>query len=228
MNVKYLIPSALTLSNLTCGVLAILIGDNYFSSLLILLAAIFDLFDGAAARALNATSAIGKELDSLCDLVSFGVAPAYLYFLLAPGKGDFFYIAPVVLVLCGAWRLAKFNTLPPSKDFKGLAIPGAAIFIVGMVLGFHWDQTLLMGALFLPITYLLIAFVTGYLMISNLTLFSFKGLKDASDRPWLIALVVLTVLIAVLDYRLALPMSIVIYVFLGLIKSLTQSNLPKN
>ncbi|MEE9438465.1 MAG: CDP-alcohol phosphatidyltransferase family protein, partial [Saprospiraceae bacterium] len=77
---KRYIPSIFTSVNLICGFLAILLGDFFVSSWFIFVGMIFDVLDGLAARTLNAQSEIGKELDSMADLITFGVAPTYLYF----------------------------------------------------------------------------------------------------------------------------------------------------
>ena len=84
---KY-IPSAITAGNLICGFAAIQIGDFYWSPILLVCSFIFDGLDGLVARALGVTSEFGKQMDSLADVVSFGVAPAYLYYLLAPDPDD--------------------------------------------------------------------------------------------------------------------------------------------
>ncbi len=102
------IPSFLTCINLTCGFIAILLGDFYISGWFILVGMVFDVGDGIAARILNAQSDIGRELDSMADLVTFGVAPAYLYFLLAPGEGWVYFIPGIIYLLGSALRFSNF------------------------------------------------------------------------------------------------------------------------
>lgn len=126
MRVKAHIPNMFTFFNLTLGILAIIsiLGEAYaVSALLILLAAFMDRFDGKLARKLDVESELGKELDSLCDLISFGVAPAILiwsYQLAAIG-----FIGTVIIILfalCGAYRLAKFNIVEFDGVYMGVPI----------------------------------------------------------------------------------------------------------
>ena len=84
MKLKRHIPSFFTCCNLICGMIAILLGENIISYYMIISGMLLDAIDGIAARVLNAQSAIGKELDSMADLITFGVAPASLYYVLAP------------------------------------------------------------------------------------------------------------------------------------------------
>ncbi|TLS39320.1 CDP-diacylglycerol--serine O-phosphatidyltransferase [Pseudalkalibacillus caeni] len=123
----------LTLANLGMGALAIFYamkGQLHITLLLIFLAAFFDWFDGKIARKLNITSEFGKQLDSLCDLISFGVAPAFLIYQ----KTLFEFGTPAVVftilfIMCGAIRLARFNVIEFSGSFVGLPITAAGVFI---------------------------------------------------------------------------------------------------
>ncbi len=115
-----------TFLNLTLGILAIIsiLGEAYsVSALLILLAAFMDRFDGKLARKLDVESELGKELDSLCDLISFGVAPAILiwsYKLYDIGLAGTLII--ILFALCGAYRLAKFNIVEFEGVYMGIPI----------------------------------------------------------------------------------------------------------
>ncbi len=153
----YFLPNLLTAGNLFCGFVALTkivdadpFADNYFSQIklalaFILLACIFDLFDGRVARMGGVESPFGREFDSLADLVSFGVAPAFLVqrVVLADVFGEYhqisWFIASIYL-LCGAFRLARFNCLsamPHSgggKDFLGFPIPSAAGLVASLTL----------------------------------------------------------------------------------------------
>ncbi len=182
------IPNALTCCNLLCGCLAIIFafsmyisydGDSCLglpywqcSCILIGLAAVFDFFDGFAARLLKAPSEIGRELDSLSDLVSFGVAPAMLLFVLLRGYGIFSLIILIVPV-CGALRLARFNVADAGKTtFRGLPIPACAIFLIGLAgwIFNHWD--ILDGIAYLIIFAVIILIALA--MVSNIPMFSLK------------------------------------------------------
>ncbi|WP_026478737.1 CDP-diacylglycerol--serine O-phosphatidyltransferase [Alkaliphilus transvaalensis] len=126
MKVKAHIPNMFTYFNLTLGILAIIsiLGEAYsLSASLILLAAFMDRFDGKLARKLDVESEFGKELDSLCDLISFGVAPAILIwsFQLAH-VGVFGMVIIILFALCGAYRLAKFNIVEFEGVYMGIPI----------------------------------------------------------------------------------------------------------
>lgn len=152
----YFLPNLLTAGNLFCGFVALTkivdadpYSENYFAQIklslaFILLACIFDLFDGRVARMGGIESPFGREFDSLADLISFGVAPAFLVqrVVLADVFGQYhqisWFIASIYL-LCGAFRLARFNCLAvmggaASKDFLGFPIPSAAGLVASLTL----------------------------------------------------------------------------------------------
>ena len=153
----YFLPNLLTAGNLFCGFVALTkiveadpLADDYFGQIklalaFILLACIFDLLDGRVARLGGADSPFGREFDSLADLVSFGVAPAFLVqrVVLANVFGEYrqisWFIASIYL-LCGAFRLARFNCLSAmagnggGKDFLGFPIPSAAGLVASLTL----------------------------------------------------------------------------------------------
>ncbi len=124
---KSIIPNSMTLGNLVCGVLSIqLTINNDFTTagILILLGGILDRYDGTVARFLNTHSELGKELDSLADLVSFGVAPSILAFSLY-GFSNFGLLGKILLVLfpvAGAFRLARYNCTEFNNVFTGIPI----------------------------------------------------------------------------------------------------------
>ena len=129
-NFKMALPNIMTFMNLAFGIMAILIaahGKNglALASVFILFAAIFDRFDGKVARKLNAESELGEQLDSLADLVSFGVAPAFVAWGInfsTPGTEIVGYLSVVIFVCAGAYRLAKFNVSTCKKVYVGLPI----------------------------------------------------------------------------------------------------------
>ncbi|OAB40893.1 CDP-diacylglycerol--serine O-phosphatidyltransferase [Paenibacillus glacialis] len=136
---KKWIPNLLTFSNLSFGVLSILenINQNYFASaIFIIIAAVIDRYDGRIASHLNVSSELGKELDSLADLVSFGVAPALLIF----NKFNYFHLDIKAVGICvlllyiisGSYRLAKYNI----GKFKGAFI-GLPITVTGFILALY-------------------------------------------------------------------------------------------
>lgn len=128
------IPNLLTICNLLCGVLSItfnMSGLVIIASIFIFIAAIFDLLDGRVARKLKVNSEFGVELDSLADIVSFGVAPALL-FLSISAPSILTSFAFILFPTMGALRLAKFSAKPTIGYFKGLPIPAAGLPLAGM------------------------------------------------------------------------------------------------
>ncbi len=169
------IPNFITLGNLFCGCIAIAHHSLEWSCFFIFLAAVLDFFDGLVARLLNVTSPLGKQLDSLADVVSFGVAPAFLLHqtLLLETSIDFSYtLLPFLLAVGGAWRLARFNIdETQSEHFKGLPIPANGIFWIGfLLLNRQW---LAVEEAKLPIIICLVLAMT-FLMVSTIPLLSFK------------------------------------------------------
>ncbi|MCL6610061.1 MAG: CDP-diacylglycerol--serine O-phosphatidyltransferase [Peptococcaceae bacterium] len=133
-----LLPNILTGANLAVGMVALVYtieGKYAAGSLLILIAALLDRLDGKVARKMGASSEFGKELDSLADLVSFGVAPAvtaYLWGLKSLGLAGL--LVMVLFVSCGALRLARFNIMNVSGYFLGVPITIAGSLVAAMVL----------------------------------------------------------------------------------------------
>lgn len=147
MNIKAHIPNTITCLNLVSGAVAIVMalhGSQTIGALTgfqwafvaIGAAAVFDFADGAMARLLKAYSDVGRELDSLSDLVSFGLAPAaMMYQTICETAGGFtaWALVPLMIAVCGALRLARFNVdTTQSVTFTGLPIPANAIFWIGM------------------------------------------------------------------------------------------------
>lgn len=227
------IPNIITSLNLISGFFAIIFassGDIVTSSWLILAAMIFDFLDGFSARLLKAYSVIGKELDSLADVVSFGVAPGIImYHLLrnslslnASLNADFNSVNSLLLLLisalmpvCGALRLAIFNVdSTQTKTFKGLPIPANALAVISVVIAGHNSQSHLFNS-FSGSPFLLILFtvVLSLLMISRIPLLSMKAvnlkLKGNEGRYILIGLV----LAAFAIFRInAFPLVIPLYI----------------
>ena len=227
------IPNIITSLNLISGFFAIIFassGDIVTSSWLILAAMIFDFLDGFSARLLKAYSVIGKELDSLADVVSFGVAPGIImYHLLknslslnAPLNADLNGVNTLLLLLisalmpvCGALRLAIFNVdSTQTKTFKGLPIPANALAVISVVIAGHNSQSHLFNS-FSGSPFLLILFtvVLSLLMVSRIPLLSMKAvnlkLKGNEGRYILIGLV----LAAFAIFRInAFPLVIPLYI----------------
>ncbi|KAB2334822.1 CDP-diacylglycerol--serine O-phosphatidyltransferase [Cytobacillus depressus] len=128
------VPNLFTIGNLICGVLSITFNMSGFleaAAIFIFISAVFDLFDGRIARKLKVNSEFGVELDSLADIVSFGVAPALLFHSIA-APSLFTSLAFILFPTMGALRLAKFSVKPTIGYFKGLPIPAAGLPLAGM------------------------------------------------------------------------------------------------
>ena len=128
------IPSLFTVGNLFLGVLSIILafsGEHGIAAVLVIVAMLLDGLDGRVARALNAQSEFGKELDSLSDVISFGVAPAFIMYVVAFNDPSvispaFAWIVTAIFPICGALRLARFNVVAGTPGyFIGLPIPAA-------------------------------------------------------------------------------------------------------
>lgn len=184
---------------------------------------LFDFADGMAARLLNVKSAIGKELDSLADNVTFGVLPALLMFLMLQDKTHspwLPYIAFLIAVF-SALRLAKFNVdTRQEENFIGLPTPANALFISSLV--FFQES--------LPIELLItITVIFSLLLVAELPLFSLK-LKSAkwSGNEIRIIFILLSVLLIIFLQLAALPFIIISYILLSLIyKTLAGRSLKK-
>ena len=197
---KWILPNACTAANLFFGMLSILAtyeGNFFWASVFILLALIADGMDGRVARALNATSELGKEMDSLCDLGSFGIAPAFLaYAFCMHNYGLFGKAAAIIFALCGMWRLARFNvnTGIVHGFFMGLAIPAGGCIIATTTLLFtamniHPEQ---FGFIY-PITVIIVA----YLMVSHVHYPDFKG---NGEKNFLVAKIFALIIFAGIIY----------------------------
>lgn len=225
--IKQQIPNTITLLNLLSGCFAIVFAFRYndtigclnawqWAFVCIGLATIFDFCDGLSARLLHAYSAVGKELDSLADLVSFGLAPAALAYnaMTANGSG-WLAIAAFITTAFGALRLARFNVDDrQTTSFIGLPIPSNAIFWIGAIawvneFGYPGDAVMI-----------ILSLATAYLMVCNLRMFSLKvkslAWKGNALRYTLIAATIAGVCAIGLS---ALAFAIILYIILSLIDS---------
>jgi CDP-diacylglycerol--serine O-phosphatidyltransferase len=166
----------------------------------ILFAVLFDGMDGRAARATRTTSRFGMEYDSLADLVSFGVAPALLIYSWALSSyGRIGWAAAFLFLVCGALRLARFNTQPGSSDgsFIGLPIPAAAAVIAATVLLDH--HILRLGKEIKPMVIVAVTYVLAGLMVSQFRYRGFKNFQLGSRKPFRVlvsAVIVLIIIVA--------------------------------
>jgi CDP-diacylglycerol---serine O-phosphatidyltransferase len=213
------IPNFITSLNLAAGFLSIIAtsnGDTVEASWLILAALIFDFLDGFSARLLKAYSETGKELDSLADVVSFGVAPAFIiYKLLVPlvrdlvppvsgapaAFGTVILFIPVLMPVCAALRLAKFNLdATQAKSFKGLPTPANATAIISVVIASQFSSAHLLNSFIKsPGALLVYTVILSLLMVTCLPLLSLKfenlKLKGNEGRYMFIGLVLLSFIV---------------------------------
>jgi len=223
--VKRAIPNALTLLNLLGGSLGLYFIYNDRPDLtlfMVLICLAADVLDGALARVLGVSSELGIQLDSLADVVSFGVLPSCILTWLLIGCTTEFteYLIPAsFLFVCGAaLRLAKFNIDTRERNsFYGLPTPSAAVVIFGILLVIQSGHRY--AELFKCNTeiFILLIVLLPPLMLSNLRLWSFKGLGDKNGRAILAAFLVIFVALTIWLGVAAIPVMVAIYILAGLI-----------
>jgi len=221
----YLLPNTLTLCSMLLGfysILSTLKGNYVYAAWAILFATIFDGLDGWVARLTNSTTKFGIELDSLSDLVSFGVAPAVLIYkwALAP-FGRIGWAAAFWFMACGALRLARYNVQmgsTESKSFTGMPIPGAATIIASLVLFYHEMSDIPPGKniLILGLTFLL-----AFLMVSTLKYHGAKEIDFRQRKPfWILVAFVLGLTIIVMHPPISLFLFAMVYLLGGIIENI--------
>lgn len=258
MNIKKYIPNFITILNLVCGVFAIMffiesfrVGNGVFSgcfggptiemryiingTYLILIATVLDFLDGFAARLLNVQSEIGAQLDSLADMVTFGIAPGFLFasftFQFFPESNWLFYMF-VLIPVFSAIRLAKFNIdTEQTTYFKGIATPANAIFWIGVFYFFQSDildkifnvASTELNILIVKIILAILVITMSLLMTSNLRMFSLKlkNLKLEGDNIYRVILIlgaiVLTIIFGLFtNIMAAIPFIIIMYILLSI------------
>lgn len=230
MNIKKHIPNALTSLNLLCGMVGIVFvldGDISWGAYLIFLAALFDFLDGFVARILRVHSEIGKQLDSLADLVTFGVLPSFILFQMVSENTDSEILPYITLVvgIFSALRLAKFNVDTRQSDkFIGVPTPANALLI--STLPFFIDRFETLGEfLSKPEVLIALSIVMSLLLVAELPLIALKfksyGIKDNLYRY----LTLVIGLVCVLAFGLAgIPLLIISYIVLSVVEGLNSKN----
>ncbi|MBN2382598.1 CDP-diacylglycerol--serine O-phosphatidyltransferase [bacterium] len=226
----YLIPSLFTLGNLFCGFYAIVLLFSHTShptpealfhkaALLILLAAFLDGIDGKIAKLTNSTSEFGMHLDSIADIISFGMAPGLLVYSWALFPFERIGWLPAFLFLiCGALRLARFNVQASkgvdNKYFKGLPIPTGALMIASFVLLVPEVEPLS----FLSIVIMVMVYCLSYLMISTIPYRSFKDIDLKQKRSAkVIFFLALFIVIIMLEPSLMIFLLLFVYIVSGIV-----------
>jgi len=255
---KKQIPNLITLLNLFFGCLAILVTFQsgtmatmdetgsmvieipeqiYYASMFIGLAAIVDFFDGFAARLLKVNSELGKQLDSLADVVSFGVAPSFIVFQflrlsLATDINALSHtsilMAPAFLIaLAGAYRLAKFNIDPDQTTyFKGVPIPMIGILTAAFPLVYWQSQATIFSKLLLsPIFWYIYIIIVSYLMVMDRPMLALKGFSGKNKLILPLTFVAIETIISAYFFKwMAIPFGFIGYCLVSLFysKTITQ------
>ncbi len=245
-SLKKNIPNFLTSLNILCGTLAITLsyqGKEFliYACIFIAIASVFDFLDGFSARLLNAYSELGKQLDSLADMISFGMAPAVImYTLMKEALGinklsfslagiDIFFISiPFLIVIFSGLRLAKFNIdTRQTTQFIGLNTPSNAIFIASfpVMLYFYPDSAI---SAFIQNKYFLtgVIFFESYMLISALPMFSLKikKLNWSNNKTRYTFLAVMGLMFVFMGIK-AIVFLVPLYILLSLIEFLSLKNI---
>ena len=185
MNYRVFIPNLCTSMNLVfgmCSIISTYNGDIFFASVFILLALVADGLDGRTARFFGVSSEMGKEMDSLCDCVSFGAAPGFLAYSFALHEyGLLGALAVIIYAVCGMWRLARFNVNASIIHgyFMGVPIPAGGCLIATWVMLF---TSLGISPLDIGMALPFIIMFTGYLLVSTFKYPDFKGKGEHINR----------------------------------------------
>ncbi|WP_158212289.1 CDP-diacylglycerol--serine O-phosphatidyltransferase [Natranaerobius trueperi] len=212
MNIKKILPSLLTFANLSIGFIVLLLisnGEYRHALSLIIIAMVLDGLDGKLARKLQVSGDFGKELDSLCDIASFGLVPAFYTWHM--NEAGLFYeiimvLALIFFIICGAYRLARFNVETSTKGFAGLPIT-----IAGGLLALVSYYAVMLNTLILIIFTIFLAL----LMISDISYSSFKGSHiQFRSYWWYLIPVLITFLFILLPYTFLIVL--IVYLFSGI------------
>ena len=240
MKIKKHIPNLITLGNLFCGTIATIYAvqaDFVFAGLFVILGILFDFFDGFAARLFQVSGELGKQLDSLADMVTSGVVPGIIMLKLIEvntinASNSFFdnsilgiSLVGLVLTLGACYRLAKFNIDTRQSDsFIGLPTPAMSLFVISLPLiqeysNIEFALNLITNNYFL----IAITILLTYLMNAQLPLFSLK-FKDYSVKSNLIKYVFLiaSLLMIIFLQYISIPLIIIVYVVLSVISNFSK------
>ena len=238
MKIKQHIPNLLTLGNLFCGTIAAIfaVEENFtLAGLFVVIGIFFDFFDGFVARLLKVSGELGKQLDSLADMVTSGVVPGIIMLKLIHVNlmrdinsfdDNFIDVSLIglILTLSACYRLANFNLdTRQSNSFIGLPTPAMCLFVISLPLiqqysDIEFVQSLINNNYVLIVITLLLS----YLMNAEIPLFSLKFKDYSIKNNWVtyLFLVISLMLILLINY-LSIPVIIILYVILSIIKNLT-------
>lgn len=226
--IKRNIPNLITLGNLVCGLISIVM--TFQSELLlaggfIFLGSFLDFLDGLSARLLKVSSEIGKQLDSFADMVTFGVAPGMIIYKLIIENHNNYESLPYIAFLIpifSAIRLSRFNIdTRQSSSFIGLPTPAAAIFIASLPLIHQWYETIFSTELLIGISIIL-----SFLLVAELPLFSLKiksaeNIKSKENKIRILFLISCVILLFIIHFA-AIPFIVILYIFLSILNNLIK------
>ncbi|GHA73732.1 CDP-diacylglycerol--serine O-phosphatidyltransferase [Pontibacter akesuensis] len=231
------IPNAITCLNLLAGCIGLYFafkGELVYTAYLIGIAAVLDFLDGMVARLMHAYSEIGKQLDSLADMVSFGVVPGTIMFMLlqrleSPFLGIPADIVPFfgfLITIFSALRLAKFNIdTRQSEQFIGLPTPACTLFVASLPLILETGDLIMFEIILNQAVLLILTVALSFLLVAELPLFALKfkhfGWQGNSIRFIFLGLSV--ILVAMLKFA-AIPLIIVLYILLSIIKKTSHTS----
>jgi CDP-diacylglycerol---serine O-phosphatidyltransferase len=257
VNLKKHIPNTITLGNLFCGCLAIVKafeGDLVWAAYLVGIALVLDFFDGFTARMLKVSSAIGKDLDSLADMVTFGVVPGIVMFQLInlsilsglngidlpddiggkpnySGTMNLSYVGFVITIF-SCIRLAKFNNDTRQSDsFIGLPTPANTMVICSLplILAFQPDLVFMADLTANPVFLCVLSLVMSLLLIAEIPLFAlkFKNFSWASNKLVYLFLLAAVIMMLTLQF-LAIPLVIILYILISIVNNIFLKSSIKN
>ncbi len=228
---KSVIPNLFTIMNMFCGFLSVINsseGNFYYASVLIILAGIFDALDGLAARITKSASEFGVELDSLSDLISFGIAPAFLIYQI---KLNVFHEIGILIsafyLVMAALRLARFNVQLIGFDkshFTGLPSPLGAMTVASFILSFY-DNSINQFVGSSGFYFVLLSILLGLLMVSKVKYEAFPKLTREGIRKNILLTVFLifSVIVSLLSKGKAIIFLLLFFILFGLIRSIVKS-----
>ncbi|MGI6128267.1 MAG: CDP-diacylglycerol--serine O-phosphatidyltransferase [Planifilum sp.] len=217
------LPSMFTVGNLFLGIIAIILsvhGEWQYAAIMVIIGMLLDGLDGRVARMLNTQSEFGKELDSLSDVISFGVAPALImYVAILQDMGIAGWVITAIFPICGALRLARFNVEPGLPGFFiGLPITAAGGVLATMALYSEIATS--------PIFHILGMLLLSYLMISRVKYPNFKNLGVPRRTYWIVPLFLVALAVLATRYPEHFPkfvfFPLALYAVYGLKRSVNR------
>ena len=235
MNIKKHIPHFLTLGNLLCGTLATIFAvqsDFSLAGIFVVIGIFFDFLDGFVARLLKVSGELGKQLDSLADMVTSGVVPGIIMSKLIQdnliSRSNSFdtavldiSIIGLILTLSACYRLAKFNLDTRQSDsFIGLPTPAMSLFVISLpLIQMHTDIKIIQDLISNNYFLIAVTWFLSYLVNAEIPLFSLKFKEHSFKNNWVKYIFLLTSLILIFTLNfISIPIVILLYVFLSLIK----------